>query len=45
MMIKKLNFKTLFGKYRDVLVFLGDQLGRTSIVQHVIDTVDPMPMK
>ena len=42
---EKLNFKNLFGKYRDVFVFLGDQLGRTSLVQHVIDTGDAMPMK
>ena len=41
----KLKFKNLFGKYRDVFVFLGDQLGRTSLVQHVIDTGDAMPMK
>ena len=42
---EKLKFKNLFGKYRDVFVFLGDQLGRTSLVQHVIDTGDAMPMK
>ena len=42
---EKLNFKNLFGKYREVFVFLGDQLSRTSLVQHVIDTVDAMPMK
>ena len=40
-----LKFKNLFGKYSDVFVFLGDQLGRTSLVQHVIDTGDAMPMK
>ena len=27
------------------LFFLGDQLGRTSLVQHVIDIGDAMPMK
>lgn len=42
---EKLKFKNLFGKYRDVFVFLGDQLGKTSLVQHVTDTVDAMPMK
>ena len=42
---EKLKFKNLFGKYRDVFVLLGDQLGRISFVQHVIDTGDAMPMK
>ena len=42
---EKLNFKNFFGKYREVFVFLGDQLSRTSLVQHVIDTDDAMPMK
>ena len=42
---EKLKFKNLVGKYRDVFVFLGDQLGRTSFVQHVIDTGDAMPVK
>ena len=42
---EKLNFKNLFGKYREVFVFLWDQLSRNSLVQHVIDTDDAMPMK
>lgn len=41
----KLKFKNLFGKYSDVFVFLGDQLGRTSLVHHVTDTGGAMPMK
>ena len=37
--------RNLFKKYRDVFAFPGDQLGRTSLVQHVIDTGDAMPIK
>ena len=32
-------------KYRSVFAFPGDQLGRASLVQHVIDTGDAMPIK
>ena len=32
-------------KYRDVFAFSNDQLGRISLVQHVIDTGDAMPVK
>ena len=36
----KVKFKELFHKYRDVFAFCNDQLGRTSLVKHVIDTGD-----
>ena len=42
---EKVKFKNLFNKYRNVFAFPGDQLGRTSLVQHVIDTGDAMPIK
>ena len=42
---EKVKFKNLFKKYRDVFAFPGDQLGRTSPLQHVIGTVDAMPIK
>ena len=35
----------MFRKYRDVFAFPGDQLGRTSLVQHVIETGDAVPIK
>ena len=35
----------MFNIYRNVSAFPGDQLGRTSLVQHVIDTGDAMPIK
>ena len=38
----RIKFRNLFKKYRDVFAFPGDQLGRTSLVQHVIDTDDAM---
>ena len=41
----KLNFKDLFDKYHDVFAFSDDQLGRTSLVQHTIDTGDAVPIK
>ena len=41
----RIKFRNLFKKYRDVFAFPGDQLGRTSLVQHVIDTGDAMPIK
>ena len=41
----RIKFRNLFKKYRDVFDFPGDQLGRTSLVQHVIDTDDAMPIK
>ena len=42
---EKVKFKNLFNKYRNVFAFPGDQLGRTSLVQHVIDTGDAAPVK
>ena len=39
---EKVKFKNLFDKY---FAFPEDQLGRTSLVQHVIDTSDAMPIK
>ena len=42
---EKVKFKNLFNKYRNVFAFPGDQLGRTSLVQHVIDTGDATPIK
>ena len=39
---EKVKFKNLFDKY---FAFPGDQLGRTSLVQHVIDTGDATPIK
>ena len=42
---EKVKFKNLFNKYRNVFAFPGDQLGRTSLLQHVIDTGDAMPIK
>jgi len=42
---EKVKFRNLFKKYRDVFAFPGDQLGRTSLVQHVIETGDAMPIK
>ncbi|KAL9979865.1 hypothetical protein ACROYT_G017589 [Oculina patagonica] len=41
----KVKFKDLFAKYRDVFAFSDDQLGRTSLVQHTIDTGDASPIK
>ena len=41
----KVKFKDLFRKYRDVFAFSDDQLGRTSLVQHTIDTGDAAPIK
>ena len=41
----KVKFENLFQKYRDVFAFSDDQLGRTSLVQHTIDTGDAMPVK
>ena len=41
----KVKFRDLFKKYRDIFAFPGDQLGRTSLVQHVIETGDASPIK
>ena len=35
----KIKFGDLFQSYRDVFAFTDDQLGKTSLVQHVIDHV------
>ena len=35
----------MFNRYSNVFAFPGDQLGRTSLVQHVIDTGDATPVK
>ena len=42
---EKVKFKNLFDEYRNVFAFHGDQLGRTSLVQHVIDIGDATPIK
>ena len=42
---EKVKFKNMFNKYRNIFAFPGDHLGRTSHVQHVIDTGDAMPTK
>ena len=39
----KIKFGDLFQSYRDV--FTNDQLGKTSLVQHVIDSGDALPAK
>lgn len=41
----KIKFRDLFHNYRDVFAFSDDQLGRTSLVQHTIDTGDALPIK
>ena len=41
----KVKFRNLFSKYHDVFPFSANQLGRTSLVQHTIDTGDAMPIK
>ena len=41
----KIKFDDLFQSYRDVFAFTDDQLGKTSLVQHVIDTGDALPIK
>ena len=41
----RIRFRELFRCYRDVFAFTDDQLGETSLVQHVIDTGDAMPIK
>ena len=41
----RIRFRELFRCYRDVFAFSGDQLSKTSLVQHVIDTGDAMPIK
>ena len=41
----KINFRDLFQSYRDVFAFTDDQLGKTSLVRHVIDTGDALPIK
>ena len=40
-----MKFQNLFNKYRNVFAFPGDQLGRTALVKHVIDTGDAVPIK
>ena len=41
----KIKFGDLFQSYRDVFAFTDDQLGKTSLVQHVIGTGDALPIK
>ena len=42
----KIKFGDLFhSSFRDVFAFTDDQLGKTSLVQHVIDTGDALPIK
>ena len=42
---EKVKFKNLFHKNRNGFAFLGDQLGRTSLLQHFINAGDSMPIK
>ena len=42
---EKVKFKNLFNKYRNVFAFPRDQLGRTSLAQHIIDTGNAMPIE
>ena len=42
---EKVKFKNLFNKYCNAFAFPGDQLGKTSLVWHVIDTGDATPIK
>ena len=41
----KVKFKNLFSRYHNVFAFSDNQLGRTSLVQHTVDTGDAMPIK
>ena len=41
----RIRFRELFPCYRDVFALAEEQLGKTSLVQHVIDTGDAMPIK
>ena len=41
----RIKFRNSFKKNRDVFASSNDQLGRTSLVQHVIDTGDAMSIK
>ena len=41
----RIKFRELFRRYRDVFAFADEQLGKTSLVQHVIDTGEAMPIK
>ena len=41
----RIKFRELFRCYRDVFAFADEHLGNTSLVQHVIDTGDAMPIK
>ena len=41
----KIKFGDLFQSYRDVFAFTDDELGKTSLVQHVIGTGDALPIK
>ena len=45
MKLKKTKFRDLFQSYHDFFAFTDDQLGKTSLVQHVIDTGDVLPIK
>ena len=42
---RKVKFKNLFNRYRNVFALPGDQLGRTSLVKYAIDTGDATPIK
>ena len=41
----KVKFRDLFVKYRNVFALSDSELGRTSLVQHLIDTGDATPIK
>ena len=41
----RIKFRELFRCYRDVFAFTGDEIGKTPLVQHVIDAGDAMPIK
>ena len=41
----RIKFCELFRCYRDVFAFADEQLVKSSLVQHIIDTGDAMPIK
>ena len=41
----RIKFRELFRCYRDIFAFPDDQPGKISLVQHVIDTGDAIPIK
>ena len=41
----RIKFRELFRRYRDVFALADKQLGKTALVQHMIDTGNAMPIK